>query len=63
MIFLRLKWGVISMDFIVELPFTVGRHDYILVVVDKLTKGDHLNPIKTSYKAPKVIQAFIKENA
>jgi len=55
------KWEVISMDFIVELPLTVGRHNSILVVVDKLTKSAHFIPVKDTYKAHEIAQVFIKE--
>jgi hypothetical protein len=37
----KLKWEVISMDFIVGLSLTTRRHDSIFVVVDTLMKSAH----------------------
>ena len=36
------KWEVISMDFTTRFPMTMGQHDSIMAVVDKLTKESHL---------------------
>jgi len=49
------------MDFIVELPETVRKHNSILVVVDKLTKSAYFIHVRDTYKAPKIAQVFIKE--
>jgi len=32
------------------------RHDYIMVVVDKLTKSAHLIPINTTFEASSITQ-------
>ena len=44
------KWKVISMDFITGLPMTWRQHDFIMVVVDKLTKAAHFIPVKSTHK-------------
>jgi len=49
------------MDFIVGLPLISRRHDSIFVVVDTLTKSDHFIPMCTTYQAPEIARAFIKE--
>ena len=46
---LEKKWEVITIDFITKLPKTKGKHDSIMVVVDKLTKAAHFVPIKTTH--------------
>jgi hypothetical protein len=55
------KWEVISMDFIVGLPMTSRRHNYIFVVVDTLTKSAHFIPVKTTYQAPEIARVFINK--
>jgi len=45
----KLKWEVISIDFIVGLPMKSTRHDSILVVVDTLKNSAHYVPIKITY--------------
>ena len=35
------KWEFVTTDFISKLPRTAKRHDYIMVVVDNLTKAAH----------------------
>ena len=57
----KLKWEVISMDFIVGLPLTTRRHDSIFVVVDTLTKSAHFIPVRMMYQAPDIAIVFISE--
>ena len=47
------------MDFIVGLPKTPNGHDYIWVIVDRLTKVAHFIPIRTEYKGSKLAQLYI----
>jgi hypothetical protein len=51
-------WRTISLDSIEGLPKSNG-HDMILVVVDKLTKYDHLLPLKHPFTSLQVAQLFI----
>ena len=39
------KWDSISMDFVTHLPRTLRKHDYVWVIVDRLTKTTHFLPI------------------
>jgi hypothetical protein len=57
----KLKWEVISMDFIVGLPLTPRRHDWIFVVVDTLTKSAHFIPVHTTYQELDIARVFISE--
>jgi hypothetical protein len=42
------KWDDISMDFIVGLPLTPRKHDFIWAIVDRLTKTTHSTPARRS---------------
>lgn len=54
------KWEHISMDFITGLPKAQGK-DYIMVVVDRLTKFAHFFAITTSYTAIQIAELFFQE--
>ena len=54
------KWESISMDFITGLPKVFGK-DYIFVVVDRLTKFDHLFVVTTTFTAAQVAELFFRE--
>jgi hypothetical protein len=47
---LELKWGNISMNFIVGLPMITHKFDSIWVVIDRLSKSAHFIPVNTNYK-------------
>ena len=57
------KWKleIISMDFITGLPMIVKQHDFIMVVVDKLSKSSHFIPIKSTYKTNVIANIFMRE--
>ena len=46
----KLKWEVISMDFIKGLLMNWRQHDSIMVVVDKLTNTVHFILFKSTHK-------------
>ena len=49
----------ISMDFIVGLPLTFGKHDSIWVIVDRLTKSAHFLPVRTTYRVQKYVEIYL----
>ena len=53
------KWEDISMDFIVGLPPTSGKHDSIWVIMDRLTKTVHFLPVHTTYTAQKYAELYL----
>jgi hypothetical protein len=55
------KWEDISMDFIVGLPNTSLRHDYIWVIVDRLTKTAHFLPVHTMFNAKKYAEIYLDQ--
>ena len=55
------KWEIISLNFITGLPKNQKQNDYVMVVVDKLSKEAHCIPVKTTYKATNIANIFMKE--
>ena len=55
------KWEFISMDFITGLLMTWRQHDYIMVLVDKLTKAAHFILVKSTHKTNDISNIFMKE--
>lgn len=55
------NWEMISMDCLVGLPHTLHKHDYVWVIVDRLTKSAHFIPVKTIYTADQYVELCIKE--
>ena len=53
------KWEISFMDFITGLPKVFGKH-FIFVVVDRLTKIDHLFFVTTTFTAAQVAELFFK---
>ena len=49
------------MDFVTGLPLTLGKHDSVWVIVDRLTKSAHFLPVKTSYNAEQLARIYIRE--
>jgi hypothetical protein len=55
------KWEDICMDFIVGLPNTSRHHDYIWVIVDRLTKTAHFLPVHTTHRTEKYAEIYIDQ--
>ncbi|KAD3067056.1 hypothetical protein E3N88_34936 [Mikania micrantha] len=55
------KWEQIAMDFITKLPRTPSRHDYIWVIIDRLTKSAHFLPIRENYNMEKLARLYDNE--
>ena len=49
------------MDLIIGLPRTSRKHDFIMVVVNRLSKVAYFIPLKTTYSASEVAQVFIRD--
>jgi hypothetical protein len=54
------KWEVVTMDFITKLLRTNKKHDYIMVVVDKLTKATYFVLVKLTRKAANIVDVYMK---
>ena len=55
------KWDSIAMDFVVGLPRTIQKFDYIWIIVDRLTKSAHFLPINIRYSLDKLAELYIRE--
>jgi hypothetical protein len=53
------KWKETGMDFIVGLPRTQAGYDSLWVIVDRLTKGAHFIPVKTTYSGAKLAELYM----
>ncbi|KAA3487486.1 integrase [Gossypium australe] len=52
------KWERISMYFILGLPLTSKRKDYIWVIIDILTKSTHFLPVRSDYPLEKLAKLY-----
>ena len=55
----RWNWEVLTMNFTIKMPRTTKQHDYIMVVVENLTKFAHFIPIKSSHKAANIVEIYM----
>jgi hypothetical protein len=53
------KWEDISMDFIVGLPLTGGKFNFIWVIIDQITKSAHFILMHTFYRTEKYAELYI----
>ena len=53
--------GNYHLDFIPKLPKNQKKNDYVMVVVDKLSKEAHFIHVKTTYKVANIADIFMKE--
>jgi hypothetical protein len=53
------QWQSVIMDFITQLPRTVGGFDTVMVVADQLSKEVHLVLIYTTVNAPTVAKHYV----
>jgi hypothetical protein len=49
------------MDFITKLPRIAKQHDYIMLVVDTLTKASHFVPVKSVHKEANIAEIYMRE--
>ena len=55
------KWDNITMDFVSGLPLTQQKHDYVWVIVDKLTKSAHFIPVRIDYSMDRLAELYVDE--
>ena len=55
------KWEIICMDFIISFPMIIRQHGPIMVEMDKLSKVDHFNLVKSTHKSSDIVNIFMKK--
>nr|GEV43669.1 hypothetical protein [Tanacetum cinerariifolium] len=58
---LEWKWEGITMDFVTKLRRTSNGHDTIWVIVDRLTKSAHFQPMREDYKMDRLARLYLNE--
>ena len=49
------------MDFVYGLPLTQRKHDFVWVIVDRLTKSAHFITIRIDYSLDRLAELYVKE--
>ena len=49
------------MDFVSGFPLTQQKHDFIWVIVDRLTKSAHFIPVRIDYSMDRLAELYVKE--
>jgi hypothetical protein len=47
------------MDFIMGLPLSAYKYDFIWVIMDRFTKYAHFTPVHTNYRAEKYVELYL----
>ena len=55
------KWDIIVMDFVTGLPLTQMKHDFIWVIVDRLTKSTHFILVRIDYSMDRLDELYVDE--
>ena len=49
------------MDFVLGFPLTQQKHDFVWVIVDKLTKSAHFIPVMMDYSMDQLAELYVEE--
>ena len=49
------------MDFLSGFPLTQRKHDFVWVIVDKLTKSAHFIPVGMDYSMDQLAKLYVKD--
>ena len=49
------------MDFVSSFPLTQQKHDYVWVIIDKLTKSAHFIPVRMDYSMDRLVELYVEE--
>ena len=49
------------MDFVFGFPLTQKKHDYVWVIVDRLTKSAHFLPVRLDYSMDQLVELYVNE--
>ena len=49
------------MDFVSDFPLTQKKHDYVWIIVDRLTKSTHFLPVQLDYSMDRLAKLYVNE--
>ena len=49
------------MDFVTGLPLTQRKHDFVWVIVDRLTKLGHFIPVRINYSIDRLAELYVDD--
>ena len=55
------KWDNITMDFVSSFLLTQKKHDYVWVIMDKLTKSAYFLPVQLDYSMDLLAELYVNE--
>jgi hypothetical protein len=56
-----MEMGICYYRFITKFPRTTRKHDFIMVVVEKLTKSAHFIHVKVTHKEANIKEIYMRE--
>ena len=56
------KWDNITMDFVSGFPLTQQKHDFVWVIVDRLTKSVHYILVRIDYSMDRLAELYVDES-
>ena len=55
------KWDNITMVFVSGFPLTQQKHEYVWVIIDRLTKSTHFIPVRIDYFMDRLAELYVDE--
>ena len=55
------KWDNITMDFVSSFPLTQKKHNFVWVIIDRLTKSAHFLPVWLDYSMDRLAELYVNE--
>ena len=55
------KWDNITMDIVSGFPLTQQKHDFVSVIVDRLTKSANFIPVRIDYSMDRRVELYVDE--
>ena len=55
------KWDNITTDFVSGFPLKQQKHDFVWVIVDRLTKSAHFIPVRIDYSMDRLAKLYVDE--
>ena len=49
------------MDFVSDFPLTQRKHDFVWVIIDRLTKSAHFIPVRIDYSMDRLVELYVDD--